>query len=79
MTKTVAEIAEELRGSCDSLQNVFERHDMEGMDDDAQFCAELDSLVFCCEQCNWWHEQSEMADDVRGDWICEDCARERDE
>ena len=77
MNKSVAEIAEQLCGTCDSLQNILERNDMDGADNNAGFCAELDSLVFCCEDCNWWHEQSEMAADVRGDWICEECKEER--
>lgn len=76
--KTVAQIAEKLRGTCDSLQFVLEANDMVGADDDATFCAELDSLVFCCERCNWWCEQHEMADDIRGNWICEECAEEGD-
>ncbi|AHJ10739.1 hypothetical protein P106B_56 [Rhizobium phage vB_RglS_P106B] len=73
--KTVAEIAEELRGTCQTLTIVLENNDMDGMDNDAAFCAELDSLVFCCERCDWWHEQSEMSDKFEA-WICEECASE---
>lgn len=74
--KTVEEIAEILRGSCESLGNVLEREDMDGMDNDAEFCARLDSLVFCCETCDWWHEQSEMGQRNDDRWICEDCTRD---
>lgn len=74
--KTVQDIAEELRGSSQSLQNVLELNDMDGMDNDATFCADLDSLVFCCECCEWWHEQSEMGERTDDRWICEDCTRD---
>lgn len=71
--KTVDEIASELQGSCHSLNEVLERNNMEGADNDAEFCASLDSLVFCCECCNWWCEVSEMADDGGAQGICFDC------
>lgn len=70
--KTAEYIAGELRGTCDSLLNALERYEMEGAEDDTDFCFDLDSHVFCCEQCDWWCEQSEMAEDQE-DWICEDC------
>lgn len=76
MTKTVDEIAYELQGSCQSLQNVLERHDMDGMDDDLEFCHALDRLVFCCEQCEWWFEQSEMGERDDDRWICRECTDE---
>lgn len=71
--KTVEEIAEELRGTCDSLQTVLERNDMDGMDNDAEFCAALDAIVFECTCCQWWHEQSEMGDRDDDQWICQSC------
>lgn len=74
--KTVDQIADELRGTCMSLQEVLERNDMDGEDNNLDFCHALDALVFCCETCNWWYEQHEMADDVRGRWICEECWEE---
>jgi hypothetical protein len=68
-------IANELRGTCDALYAALERHDAEGMDNDRDFCARLDALVFCCEGCDWWFEQSEMAqDDKRDRWACDECA-----
>lgn len=62
--------AERLEGSCQGIANLGE--EFEALENDAAFCAELDQLVFCCEQCNWWFEQSEMAEG--DDWICESCA-----
>lgn len=71
--KTVDEIASELQGSCLSLNEVLERNDMDGADGDLDFCASLDSIVFCCESCNWWCEVSEMSDDGDSQGICFDC------
>lgn len=66
-----ARVADELNGSCNSLLSAL-GEDCEHLQDDAEFCAELDSRVFLCEQCGWWDEICNMAE---GDeWICEDCA-----
>lgn len=71
--KTVEEIADELQGTCKSLQQVLESHDMEGAEEDQAFTDRLDSLVFECAACNWWCEISEMTDDEEHDWCCTDC------
>lgn len=65
-----------LEGTCSSLQQVLTDLDADGADDNAIFCARLDDLVFECEQCNWWFEQSEMAERTDERWICEDCTGE---
>lgn len=70
MSKSIEEIAYELQGTCLSLHEVLERNDMDGADNDAEFCARLDELVFCCNDCNWWFEIHEMSD---ADWICCEC------
>lgn len=62
--------AERLRGTCLTIASLGE--DFEALENDSKFCAELDQLVFCCTDCDWWHELSEMADG--GDWVCEECA-----
>lgn len=62
--------AELLQGSSQGIANLGE--EFEALELNAEFCAELDSLVFCCDYCNWWFEQSEMSDTE--DWVCEDCA-----
>lgn len=66
-------VADELRGTCNSLLQVLEQHDAEEMELNSEFCDALDSHVFECQRCNWWFEQSEMADRKDGEWICEDC------
>ena len=61
--------AERLQGS--SLTIASLGPEFEALENDSAFCAELDQIVFCCEGCNWWFEQYEMAE---GDgWLCESC------
>lgn len=71
--KTPHDIAGELQGTCDSLTAVLERHEMEGAENDFDFCNALDSVVFCCLSCDWWCDVSEMTDDPDHDWCCDDC------
>lgn len=79
MSRTVEQIAEELRGTCNSLQRVLEQNDMDGADDDMSFCLALDAIVFCCESCEWWHEIGEMGERDDDRWICEECTKEETE
>lgn len=71
--RTAEQIADEIRGTCEGLHNVLERHEMEGAENDQSFCDKLDSLVFECRECNWWCEISEMSDNPDHDWTCTDC------
>lgn len=72
--KTPDDIAHELQGTCTSLGAILERYEMEGAENDTDFCFALDQQVFECECCGWWFEQSEMtAYDPVGRWICEEC------
>lgn len=69
------EVASELEGTCKFLTFVLEEREAEHMEDNSIFCARLDSLVFCCERCDWWFAQSEMTDKVDR-WICVECGDE---
>jgi hypothetical protein len=76
--KTPAELAEELApqlmGSCQFLHTLLENYEPELEEDmelNSEFCARLDSLVFCCTDCSWWCEISEMSEDK--DWVCQEC------
>ena len=64
------EAAKQLEGTCKSIADLGE--EFEDLQNDSQFCARLDELIFECTQCNWWHEQDEMSEDQ--DWICQECA-----
>lgn len=70
MRAKAEEAAHDLQGTCRTLRELgYEDHE-----DSAAFCERLDELVFCCDTCSWWHEQSEMAhDDPDNAWICQEC------
>jgi hypothetical protein len=63
--------AEQLEGTCKALYELGE--EFEGADNSRAFCDRLDALVFECECCNWWHEQSEMGERTDERWICQQC------
>ena len=72
-------IAEQLQGTASSLSSVLEQYGMEEAEDDTDFCHELDQEVFCCNDCGWWCEPSEMTNDEDQDWKCTDCAPDIEE
>lgn len=46
----------------------------EAAENDKVFCAWLDEQAFCCTDCGWWHDHSELNDHPRtGEWICDEC------
>jgi hypothetical protein len=61
----------DLQGTCENLDSFLERSAPE-LIDHLPFLQHLDNQIFCCEQCNWWCELSEMADN--DDWECRDCS-----
>lgn len=69
-------VASDLEGTCQSLEQVLERYDIEGADNDPSFCAALDARVFCCTVCDWWHDVGESGNDVNGQWACVECGTE---
>ncbi len=73
--QTAEFIAYELMGSCKSLYEVLEDHDMGHAENDISFCSEIDSLAFQCTCCGWWYEISEMSIET-DEWICLDCESE---
>jgi len=75
--KTVDDIAHELQGSASSLESVLEYNGMEAAGDDQDFLQALDQLVFCCDDCGWWCEISEMIDTGdSSEQVCDDCGEE---
>jgi hypothetical protein len=68
-------VAKRLEGTSDSLIRVFEQLDLdEGLENNSEFCARLDSLVFCCSVCDWWFEVGMTGADVNGQWACVECS-----
>jgi len=73
MRELAEQAAQRLSGTCMLVMQLGE--EFEGADNDDDFCRRLDELVFCCEGCDWWFDQSEMAEsDARDRWVCEECA-----
>lgn len=67
------QIADALRGGCEGdVSSACERLNVE---ETTELCMAVDQLIFCCECCGWWCDQSEMADSdlTGGDWVCSDC------
>lgn len=65
-------VAEDLEGTCQTLETVLQRHFDEDADTihfDSELLAYLDEQVMECAECNWWSRTDEMADDQ----ICLDC------
>jgi len=58
-----------LQGSCE----IIEGGEYEHLLDNQEFCDLLDSLIFCCEVCDWWCEVSEKSGDRP---VCLDCEDE---
>lgn len=73
------EIITYLEGSCLSLTEGVSQVVHNDADDTWLTQAQrerLDSRIFECEDCGWWHDVSEMAEDS---WSCLDCKPEGDE
>ena len=70
-----AHAAEMLEGTTDSLEDLVDR--TIGIDDDTictpEFLQALDTMVFCCAECGWWHRQRENATPDGDEWICQEC------
>lgn len=72
------EIISSLQGTTNSLEQVLESHNKEDLEDNSEFLAFLDSLIFCCSMCGWWCEISEEAseDHNLSEFTCKECCDE---
>jgi hypothetical protein len=68
--------ANHLQGTCKSVHDLGPQ--FEELQNNSDFCATLDSLVFCCEECEWWHDVAEIHLDTGSGFICNDCACDED-
>lgn len=62
-------IAEELRGTCGTLDDKLEQHGIDFNCVPADMLDALDEEVMCCDWCGWWVESSEIDDDC----TCKEC------
>lgn len=70
MRERAREVADEIAGSCRRLNAVATTEEV----NNAEFCAELDSLVFECDGCGWWCWAEEESNAEPGN--CDECAPE---
>lgn len=68
------EIAEELQGTCDSLDDKLEERGVNIGSVPATLLQDLDMEVMLCSACGWWCEPCEL--DEEGN--CNDCSEEED-
>ncbi len=65
----IPEIAEDLRGTCKTLDDVLEAMGYNIDDMSTDMLASLDDEVMLCDTCGWWIEACEMEDGYE----CNDC------
>ncbi len=65
----MSEIAEELRGTCKTLDEVLEGHGLDYNCVPVEMLDTLDEDVMLCDWCGWWVESSEIDDDS----VCKEC------
>ena len=61
-TEMMKEIAEELLGTCGTLDEKLAERGFTQDDLPETLLQDLDMEVMLCETCNWWCEASEMTD-----------------
>lgn len=66
-------VADELMGTCQSLDAALERFGWEGADNNMEFCNALDDRVFCCCDCGWWDEAGAAKERGGHDLVCGEC------
>ena len=67
----ISKIADDLRGTCSANIDLDDYTEEE--------LSELDELVFCCTECNWWSDKEECEESDLGEWICQQCHSESQE
>lgn len=70
-SERVKEIADRLRGTTGYNGHIDDIEDLT-----TEECKELDSMVFCCEGCNWWCDAEECNED--DGWFCNECIKDHD-
>jgi hypothetical protein len=68
----VRSIIDDLQGTCKSLTEACENHNLDFDELDFDELDELDQNIFCCDSCGWWYEISEEAEAEYGQF-CENC------
>ena len=69
----ITQVAEDLRGTCKSLDEAFQvefGEDVDPMNASIELLRHLDDQVMLCDCCGWWVETS----DINDAGVCIDCA-----
>lgn len=69
MTVDIEKLANELEGTCGSLDDALQRQGLTIDEVPTEVMLELDNLVMECGSCGWWCEASEVDEDAN----CRDC------
>ena len=72
--KIIKEIGEELQGTCNNIDSVFEEHGLDIESTPQALLRELDEITMECQTCGWWCEPFELANGN-----CYDCAEDKEE
>ena len=73
MSERVNTLIEYLQGTCKSLSEACNEHDIEHESLTQAELDELDNHIFECPVCNWWYETSEMQTADNGENVCSEC------
>lgn len=63
-------------GSCSTISNWYLKYYNISEQELAEILEEGE--IFCCENCNWWAEFSEMTINEVGERLCYDCSRDEE-
>ena len=74
---TIRQIAEDLQGTCRSMEDVLDWYGFEHTDLNAYDWLNLVKIVRNCDGCGWWYEVGEMKEKDH-EFFCQNCIDERE-
>lgn len=69
LSNRIEELIESLYGTCQSLCECCEKHEIEEEDFSIEEIKQLDSEIFQCTSCGWWSEAGEQNEEGE----CQEC------
>lgn len=71
-------IAEDLQGTCQSIDTALEWYELYQDDMDLGDWIVLEEMVMLCDTCGWWFETGEMEESNTGEMICRHCKEDEE-
>ncbi len=71
--KLMDEILDDLQGTCQSLEDVLDSHNMELDDLSMKDLGYIDDSIFVCDCCGWWYELGEINPEIENAVVCMNC------